>query len=110
MKDPARALATGGAGFLGSQLCQSLRSEGVSVACLDRLITGDLGNIKPLMHRPDLVLVRHDVANSIEGSAQSASPGHPQGARWLAADGRTRTGSTRTAECFLGRVAQADKE
>jgi dTDP-glucose 4,6-dehydratase len=62
-----RALVTGGAGFVGSHLCERLLSEGYEVVCLDNLITGDLENIAPLLaHGADFEYVDHDVSGPID--------------------------------------------
>ena len=65
MVEAKRALVTGGAGFIGSHLCERLLSEGVSVVCMDNLITGDLGNIEHLMGRKDFTFAHQDVTNYI---------------------------------------------
>ena len=59
-------LVTGGAGFLGSQLCDRLLAEGHDVVCLDNLITGRLENIWHLLHHPHFRFVRHDVTLPID--------------------------------------------
>jgi UDP-glucuronate decarboxylase len=59
-----RILATGGAGFLGSHLCERLRSEGHEVVCLDNLTTGSRSNVAHL-HSPGFELVVEDVARSL---------------------------------------------
>ncbi|MFO7562035.1 MAG: UDP-glucuronic acid decarboxylase family protein [Enhygromyxa sp.] len=58
-----RILATGGAGFLGSHLCERLRSDGHQVVCLDNLMTGSLENVAHL-RSPGFELVIEDVAQS----------------------------------------------
>ncbi len=60
-----RALVTGGAGFLGSHLCERLLAEGYDVVCMDNLITGTLENIERLFGRDGFVFVHHDVTNFI---------------------------------------------
>jgi dTDP-glucose 4,6-dehydratase len=60
-----RALVTGGAGFLGSHLCERLLDEGFEVVCMDNLITGSLANIEQLFGRDGFVFVQHDVTNFI---------------------------------------------
>jgi len=56
-----RILVTGGAGFLGSHLCDRLVQHGYDVICLDNFFTGDKKNIYHLLSRPNFELVRHDV-------------------------------------------------
>ncbi len=65
MEERPRALVTGGAGFLGSHLCERLLDEGCSVVCMDNLITGSLRNIEHLFGREGFVFVKHDVTNFI---------------------------------------------
>jgi len=60
-----RTLVTGGAGFLGSHLCERLLVDGHSVICLDNLFTGDKSNIEHLLDRTDFEFVRHDVVEPI---------------------------------------------
>ncbi len=61
-----RALVTGGAGFLGSHLCEALLAKGYGVIAMDNLITGDLKNIEHLSGRSDFTFVKHDVTNYID--------------------------------------------
>ncbi|MCF6313162.1 MAG: SDR family oxidoreductase [Verrucomicrobiales bacterium] len=56
-----RILVTGGAGFLGSHLCESLLEKGHEVICLDNFFTGRKANIVHLLGRPEFELMRHDV-------------------------------------------------
>jgi UDP-glucuronate decarboxylase len=58
---PMRALVTGGAGFLGSHLCDRLINDGHEVVCLDNLFTGRKQNIAHLLDHPRFEFVRHDV-------------------------------------------------
>jgi len=61
-----RALVTGGAGFLGSHLCERLLSEGYSVVCVDNLRTGTLENIMHLRREADFEYVEHDVTTHVD--------------------------------------------
>ena len=58
-------LVTGGAGFLGSHLCEKLLSLGHQVLCLDNFFTGRRENVSHLIQHPDFELVRHDVTEPI---------------------------------------------
>ena len=60
-----RILITGGAGFLGSHLCERLLGEGNDIICLDNFFTGDKNNIRHLLGSPHFELVRHDITNPI---------------------------------------------
>ncbi len=60
-----RTLVTGGAGFLGSHLCDRLLADGHEVIALDNLFTGSKRNITHLLNRPDFEFIRHDVVNPI---------------------------------------------
>lgn len=80
-----RILVTGGAGFLGSHLCERLLSEGHDVVCLDNYFTGQKQNVVHLLKHPYFELVRHDVtmpyyveADEIYNLACPASPIHYQ--------------------------------
>lgn len=57
------AVVTGGAGFLGSHLCDKLIREGFKVICIDNLITGNIENISHLIGNEDFQFVKHDVTN-----------------------------------------------
>jgi len=61
-----RALVTGGAGFLGSHLCERLLKEEYSVICIDNLITGAAENIKHLFENPDFTYIQQDVTKYID--------------------------------------------
>ena len=61
MHNRKRILVTGGAGFLGSHLCERLLNQGASVICLDNYFTGSKDNILQLMANPQFELLRHDV-------------------------------------------------
>jgi len=60
-----RILITGGAGFLGSHLCDCLVAEGHEVLCLDNFFTGSKSNITHLLGRPNFELIRHDLVQPI---------------------------------------------
>jgi UDP-glucuronate decarboxylase len=60
-----RILITGGAGFLGSHLCERLLHEGNDIVCLDNYFTGDKKNIVHLIGLPNFELIRHDIINPI---------------------------------------------
>jgi len=60
-----RAVVTGGAGFLGSHLCERLLGEGHAVVCVDNLITGKRANVAHLESRDDFEFVLHDVSTPI---------------------------------------------
>ena len=58
-----RILVTGGAGFIGSHLCERLVNEGNDVICLDNFYSGSKENVWHLIGKPNFELVRHDVVN-----------------------------------------------
>jgi len=60
-----RILITGGAGFLGSHLCERLLNEGHDIICLDNFFTGSKNNILHLSGHPHFELIRHDIINPI---------------------------------------------
>jgi dTDP-glucose 4,6-dehydratase len=57
-----RAVVTGGAGFLGSHLCEALVAGGTAVVCIDNLLTGDAGNVAAIQEDPQFELVNRDVS------------------------------------------------
>ncbi len=59
------AVVTGGAGFLGSHLCDKLLKEGLKVVCVDNLLTGHLDNISHLFGNEDFTFIKHDITNYI---------------------------------------------
>jgi UDP-glucuronate decarboxylase len=80
-----RVLVTGGAGFLGSHLCDRLLSDGNEVLCLDNFYTGAKTNVVHLLENPYFELIRHDVTfplyvevDEIYNLASPASPPHYQ--------------------------------
>jgi dTDP-glucose 4,6-dehydratase len=78
-----RVAVTGGAGFIGSHLCDALTTRGDAVVCVDNLSTGSMGNIRHLLHRPGFELIRADVTTGIsipgpvDAVAHLASPASP---------------------------------
>jgi len=66
MNEKKRALVTGGAGFLGSHLCERLLDEGLEVVCMDNLITGSVENVEHLFGQDGFVFVKYDVTNFID--------------------------------------------
>ena len=60
-----RILVTGGAGFLGSHLCDRLIAQGHDILCLDNLFTGSKNNIRHLVGNPRFEFIRHDIINPI---------------------------------------------
>ena len=80
-----RILVTGGAGFLGSHLCERLVELGHDVVCLDNFFTSQKTNVAHLLDRPNFDLIRHDVTqpiflevDEIYNLACPAAPGHYQ--------------------------------
>lgn len=59
------AVVTGGAGFLGSHLCDKLINEGHNVVCIDNLLTGNIQNIEHLIGNDSFIFIKHDVTNFI---------------------------------------------
>ena len=85
MDEPKRTLVTGGAGFLGSHLCERLLARGDEVVCVDNFYTGRRGNVLHLLDNPLFELLRHDVTfplyvevDEIYNLACPASPMHYQ--------------------------------
>jgi dTDP-glucose 4,6-dehydratase len=60
-----RAVVTGGAGFLGSHVCESLLADGIEVCCLDNFLTGTPANVAHLLGDPRFELIRCDVTNFV---------------------------------------------
>ena len=77
------SVVTGGAGFLGSHLCDALLARGHRVVCVDNLLTGDLANIRHLRGREDFTFIHDDVSIGVyvEGPVDNvlhfASPASP---------------------------------
>lgn len=85
MSQIKRILVTGGAGFLGSHLCERLVAQGHDVICLDNFFTSQKTNVAHLLKLPNFELVRHDVTqpiwlevDQIYNLACPAAPGHYQ--------------------------------
>jgi len=80
---PPTTLITGGAGFLGSHLCDRLLAEGHRVICMDNLLTGNLDNIAHLRSRTDFEFIHHnitrhiDLSESLDYIFHFASPASP---------------------------------
>ena len=79
-----RVVVTGGAGFLGSHLCEQLLARGDGVVCIDNLITGSRSNVEHLFAHPEFEFVQHDVSSYtwVEGPVDAvlhfASPASPK--------------------------------
>lgn len=58
-----KVLVTGGAGFIGSNLCEALLNKGNKVVCLDNFMTGHQYNIEPFLSNPDFTLIEGDIRN-----------------------------------------------
>lgn len=77
------AIVAGGAGFLGSHLCDKLLSLGYEVICIDNLLTGSTGNIKHLKNNPKFKFLKHDVTEKLPNGLKAdkvyhmASPATP---------------------------------
>ena len=85
LQDFNQVLVTGGAGFLGSHLCDRLIADGLTVLCLDNFFTGSRRNVMQLLGHPRFELIRHDVTfpvylevDEIYNLACAASPIHYQ--------------------------------
>ncbi len=78
-----KIIVTGGAGFLGSHLCDKLIEQSHEVICVDNLLTGSLSNIKHLEGNPNFKFLNHDVVNPLPDSIRAdqiyhlASPASP---------------------------------
>ncbi len=65
METEIKCLVTGGAGFIGSHLCDRLIGKKYAVYCLDNLLTGSLENIKHLSNNPNFHFIRHDICKTL---------------------------------------------
>ncbi|HLD29036.1 MAG TPA: UDP-glucuronic acid decarboxylase family protein [bacterium] len=78
-----RIVVTGGAGFIGSHLCERFLNEGHEVVCIDNIITGSLRNIEHLFGKKGFVFIKYDVTNFVNVSGKVdavlhfASPASP---------------------------------
>ena len=78
-----RAVVTGGAGFLGSHLCDRLLERGDEVVCIDNLLTGSVANIEHLFGRRGFTFIEQDVSTylwvpgSVDTVLHFASPASP---------------------------------
>jgi len=76
-----KALVAGGAGFLGSHLCERLLQDGATVTCVDNLITGSRANVEHLVSHPRFTFIEHDVTRPLDFTgdviAHLASPASP---------------------------------
>ena len=85
MSEIKRILVTGGAGFLGSHMCERLVDEGHDVICIDNFFTSQKSNVAHLLDKPNFELIRHDIVHTIwlevdeiYNLACPAAPGHYQ--------------------------------
>ncbi len=85
MSQIKRILVTGGAGFLGSHICERLVDDGHDVICLDNFFTSQKSNVVHLLDNPNFELIRHDVTlpiflevDQVYNMACPAAPGHYQ--------------------------------
>src|SRR5689334_18758847 len=66
LQQPRPMLVAGGAGFLGSHLCERLVQRGCPVLCVDSFVTGELVNVMHLTQSTSFILHRHDVSEPLE--------------------------------------------
>ena len=109
----ARIVVTGGAGFLGSNLCNTLVERGDEVVAIDNLVTGDLANIEHLFGKPGFMFVHYDVtryvhvAGPVDAIMHFASPASPKDYLDLPIQ-TLKVGSLGTHHCLgLARVKKA---
>ena len=68
-----RILITGGAGFIGSHLCEKFLSDGHEVICVDNFLSGSRDNIAPFLDNPDFTLIEHDVCQPLPSTINDLS-------------------------------------
>lgn len=108
-----RAIVTGGAGFLGSHLCEELINRGYEVVCVDNLITGSMQNLAQVLDRPEMTFLRQDVSSFVDvpGPVDTifhlASPASPRDYLEFPIE-TLRAGSLGTSNCLeLARARRA---
>jgi hypothetical protein len=106
-----RILVTGGAGFLGSHLCDRLLDAGHDVLCVDNFFTGTKDHIAHLLDNPYFELLRHDVTFPLYGGGRNLQPRvpgqpHPLPARPGADDEDQRT--WRDQQAGIGQAHQGE--
>jgi len=57
---------TGGAGFIGSNICEKLLNDGHKIICVDNLLTGNIQNIENLLNHPHFIFINHDIIQPLE--------------------------------------------
>ena len=62
-------LITGGAGFIGSNLCEKLLYDGHKIICVDNLLTGNIKNVEHLLNNPNFTFINHDIIEPLEINA-----------------------------------------
>jgi len=87
-------LVAGGAGFLGSHLCERLLVEGRRVICVDNLLTGSIANIAAFLSNRNFSFLRHDIVLPFEPGSRSV-----KSTIWLAQRRRSATKRTPSTRC-----------
>ena len=83
-----RTLITGGAGFVGSHLCERFLERGHEVVCVDNIITGTLGNVEHLRKHERFSFIRHDISHPLEiDGSRVHLIGHGYAPRFTVRDG-----------------------
>ena len=78
-----RILVTGGAGFLGSHLCERLLEDGAEVVCLDNFMTGSVDNVRHLLCEPRFSVVEHDIVKPFRPDRPANGSEHLPDRRFL---------------------------